>query len=209
MPTILDRLEYALAYLLYNVRGHDSDLFTRTPPFSQIQPTVQVTSPECEDGLLKHRHTPFGEDAFPDLQWELPPSSSPTKPIKEWLVVGEDPDAPLPFAIVHGIFYGLPAQKATITHADLEPISASATGSSTSLKGGFNHGANIRGTVWGGARPPVGHGHHRYFFQVVGLSERVETELGQKLSKKELVRLIEGKIVAWGEFVARYERKYE
>ena len=207
MPSILDRIEYVLAFLLYRIRGHDSDLFTRTPPFSQIKPTVEVISTECEDGLLNKRHTPFGENAFPGLQWylEVPSTSSSTKLVKEWLVVGEDPDAPLPFAIVHCLFHGIPAQKSTIIHADLEPVSEH----STSLKGGFDYGPNIRGMIWSGPRPPVGHGPHRYFFQVIGLSESLKVAKGTKIGKKDLVQQVEGKIVAWGESVAKYERKYE
>ena len=63
-------------------------------------------------------------------------------------------------------------------------------------------------SVWGGPKPVLGHGLHRYMFQVVGLSSDVE---GGKLSKvatrAELERAVDRKVVAWGVWIGTYERK--
>ena len=66
--------------------------------------------------------------------------------------------------------------------------------------------------MWGGPKPVLGHGMHRYFFQVVGLSERmdwdeVEGEAGsERLSLAVLKEKVQGKVVAWGVWIGTFER---
>ena len=107
MPTLLERLEYAIGYALYPFRAHDDQLFIQHLP--EASRTLEVISPECgpSNSHLTVKHTPFGEDAFPALEWSR--TSNTTGTVKEWLVLSEDPDAPLPSPIVHGIFYNIPA----------------------------------------------------------------------------------------------------
>lgn len=75
--------------------------------------------------------------------------------------------------------------------------------------GGFRSGSSWRGLVWSGPKPVLGHGRHRYFFQVVALRETVQAPGGGALlSKEALLRsgFVEGKVLAWGEWIGTFER---
>lgn len=71
----------------------------------------------------------------------------------------------------------------------------------------FRHGRNRPKTVWAGPKPIRGHGLHRYFFQVVGVRDvqwgNGATE-AEPLTKEELVKLVQGKVVGW---VGTFERR--
>jgi Phosphatidylethanolamine-binding protein len=58
------------------------------------------------------------------------------------------------------------------------------------MMGGFRSGASWSGLVWSGLvwsgpKPVLGHGRHRYFFQVVALRENVQAPGGGALLSKE------------------------
>ena len=210
MPALAALIEAAIGGLLKSARGRDAKLFTKCAAFNAIpSPTLDVTSPECGEtnSSLLIAHTPLGENRFPEISWSRQPSTGDAGPdIVEYLVIVEDPDAPLPSPVVHAIYYGIPASKTTIVPADLR---VSSDTKDAVLTGGFKYGMNRRQTVWGGARPVLGHGMHRYMFQVVGLSESIDTKgLGKVPSKELLEKAVEGKIAAWGVWVGTFERKF-
>lgn len=224
MPGPLEHLESFLGCtILSSLRGRDSKLFTKSPPFTHHPTaTLHVSSPECgpSPSPLHIHHTPLAENRFPDLDWATAPSqatatatgsSSPT--IEEYLLVVEDPDAPLPSPVVHGIYYAIPAHKTSLSRLDFTRAAAPGGNSSADadnlLAGGFRYGANRMKNVWGGPRPVLGHGEHRYFFQVVGLGERVDWDVGHDgaLSLEEVKRRIAGKVVGWGVWVGTFERR--
>lgn len=100
-------VEVTLSWLLSSQRGRDEKSFYRSPAFKDLpEPTIEVTSTErgvgslVEPAQLKKEDSADGEGRFPGLQWQTPPAIAGR--VKEWLVVVEDPDAPLPTPIVHG-----------------------------------------------------------------------------------------------------------
>lgn len=203
MPSILEYIEAFLGYLFSSFRGRDAGLFTKSPAFAdQPNPNLEVHSPECgasSSSLLIH-HTPLGENRFPELTWSVP--STLADPIKEYLLVVEDPDAPLPAPIVHGIYYSLPAIKRQVGPADFKKVSGS-----NLLQGGFRHGKNRKGIVWSGPRPVLNHGPHRYFFSVVALKEVLDLgALSETATPEELKEELVGKVAGWGEWIGVYER---
>ncbi|TAQ84892.1 hypothetical protein B7494_g6789 [Chlorociboria aeruginascens] len=207
-----DYIEYALGSALHSVKGHDAKLFTRTTPaFSNFPtPTFTLNCPECgpSESSLKEHHTSFldkkkGEprDQFPELSW-----TKPSPDVREYVLVVEDPDIPLPFVALHGLYYAIPGDKTIFTHADLEVEDAK----EKRLKGGVRLGKNLAGTVYGGARPPFGHGPHRYFFSLIALNDVVDqSKLSKLATKEELAREMEGKVVGWGLWIGLYERKWK
>ncbi|TGO46110.1 hypothetical protein BCON_0344g00020 [Botryotinia convoluta] len=94
-----------------------------------------------------------------------------------------------------------------INKEDFEEAKKDGDGSSQVLADGINYGVNRRRTIWGGPKPVLGHGAHRHFFQVVGLSEVLDAT--EKVKREELGGLLEGKVLVWGEWVGTYERKLE
>lgn len=58
------------------------------------------------------------------------------------------------------------------------------------------------------ARPPRGHGPHRYFFVLVSLSEKLDLERLVKVpTKQEVVAEIEGEVAEWGVWEGKYESR--
>ena len=152
MPPILERMESSLGRLFYSFRARDAKLFTKSTPFAtHPNPTIIVSSPECGSSSpspLHTLHTPLGANQFPEIIWSLPPELSVDE-VKEYLLVVEDPDAPLPSPVVHGIYYSIPPSKTTLSHQDFGP--AMDKPKKNDLRGGFKHGQNRMKSVWGGA----------------------------------------------------------
>lgn len=100
-------VEVTLSWLLSSARGRDEKSFHRSPAFKDFpEPTIEVASTErgagslAEPAQLKKEDSHDGEGRFPGLRWDTPAAIAGK--VKEWLVVVEDPDAPLPTPIVHG-----------------------------------------------------------------------------------------------------------
>ena len=125
-------------------------------------------------------------------------------------MVVEDPDAPLPQPVVHGIYYDLPRDKTRLENDDFAPIEGSEE-EDRLLTGGFRYGLNRRRTVWSGPRPVMGHGVHRYFFQIVGLSGPLgaTNKKERGFEKQEVLEALveEEKVVCWGEWIGTFERR--
>lgn len=210
MPSISARLENALgSYFLRSLRGRDAKLFTKSAPFSHLAPSLDVTSPECgvSGSSLHIDHTPLGVNQFPELSWQQIDTAANDRgsAIKEYIVIVEDPDAPLPSPVVHGLYYAIPGSKTSLGPQDFEQVEE---GKKFHLRGGFRYGMNRRQCIWSGARPVLGHGVHRYFFQVIGLSESLELNDGDYVTKKALESEVSGKIAVWGVWVGTFERKF-
>jgi hypothetical protein len=113
--------KFILEKLLYFSRGHDSGLFIHGSAFKALpEGSLSVTSPSCgpsgstlspkylapvADGLLA---SPLGSNnaLFPGLLWTTTAANDTDSSVPEilnYLLVVEDPDAPLPTPIVHGI----------------------------------------------------------------------------------------------------------
>ncbi|CAO3685470.1 unnamed protein product, partial [Umbelopsis ramanniana] len=91
-------------------RSDVNKLLTRNTVFADIQRTIQITSADAgESGsrMLK-RHTQDGENDFPELSWNT------VDGVAEYILICEDPDAPLSDPIVHGLFCEIPASTATL-----------------------------------------------------------------------------------------------
>lgn len=100
-------VEVTLSWLLSSARGRDEKSFCRSPAFKDLpEPTIEITSIDCGAGSLaepaqfRKEHSHDGEGRFPGVQWQAPRDIAGR--VKEWLLVVEDPDAPLPTPIVHG-----------------------------------------------------------------------------------------------------------
>ena len=204
--TIFNSIEYAIGRLLINQKGRDKGLFFNGPAFTSTpEPTFTVTSPNCgpSNSHMDEEYSGYGKDQFPELSWEKP---SPN--VAEYVLIIEDPDAPLPMPITHGLFYAIPGDKILITHVDLDVLKVK--GKEKHLKGGFRLGKNILSSVYGGPKPPLGHGVHRYFYTLVALKELLDTsKMSPVATKKEIAEAIQGKIIGWGQWIGLFERKWE
>lgn len=199
-------VEYTLGLLLSSQRGRDAKLLHKGPAFAILtEPSLEVTSPECgaSNSAMLSKHGNDGGNQFPTISWE--PLKSDTE-VKEYMVIVEDPDAPLPNPIAHGVYYAIPANTRSVDASSLEMVGKK---DANDLKGGFKFGKNRIGSIYGGPRPVLGHGPHRYFYQVIALSEKVDEKgfAAAKPTREELAKAIEGKILAWGMWIGVFERK--
>ncbi|KAJ9605014.1 hypothetical protein H2200_010403 [Cladophialophora chaetospira] len=215
---ILRYIEYFLARLFVNQKGRDAKLLTRSSLFTGTPKNISITSPSLgsSPAHLSTEHSQLGISKFPDLSWSLDPSVPGVElnNVKEWFLIVEDPDAPLPFVPNHGMYYAIPTAKSSVGPDDfkleaLKSSSGSDLPGARYLEGGFRLGKNLRGTLYSGPRPPVGHGEHRYFFQVVALKEHLDTKKMMAVATRdEVLKEMEGKLYGWGEWIGTLETKW-
>ncbi|HUT55471.1 MAG TPA: YbhB/YbcL family Raf kinase inhibitor-like protein [bacterium] len=148
---------------------------------------ITVTSTAFEAGKpIPKRYTGEGENVSPPLAWPGAPAGT-----KELALICDDPDAPRPQPFVHWVLYGIPPTVTSLQEA--------ATGAATD-------GLNGRGQPgYTGPMPPPGSGPHHYHFKIYALDAALGLKPG--LTKTELLKSMEGHILAQGELIGTYERK--
>jgi Raf kinase inhibitor-like YbhB/YbcL family protein len=150
---------------------------------------MKITSAAFEEGGMIPRHyTCEGDDVSPALTWTgVPPEA------KSLALICDDPDAPMG-TWVHWVLYNLPASVNGLQEA-VPP--------EKELKNGARQGRNdFRKIGYGGPCPPGG--THRYYFKLYALDMVLSLPAGA--SKAELVKAMEGHILAQGQLMGKYKR---
>jgi Raf kinase inhibitor-like YbhB/YbcL family protein len=107
--------------------------------------------------------------------------------------VCDDPDAPIG-TWVHWVVFNIPASVNKLNEKIPSP---------KVLENGTTQGNNdFKKIGYGGPCPPGG--IHRYFFKIYALDKRVELTPGA--TKKELIKEMEGHILAEGKLMGKYSR---
>ncbi|KAK2003419.1 PEBP-like protein [Colletotrichum falcatum] len=206
MKTVLKYVEVSLSRLFINSRAHDAKAFYTSPAFaSHAEPTITVTSPDCgaSPATMGPEYIAGGGGRIPALSWEVPSDLAPE--LREWIIVVEDMDAPLPMPICHGIYGGITPETRRVSPDNFE---VEDEGRSL-LKGGFHWGRGMRDVVYVPPRPLMNHGVHRYVFQVVALSETLDKKmLEDRATLKQVAEAIKGKVLGWGMWTGSCERKW-
>jgi hypothetical protein len=107
----------------------------------------------------------------------------------------DDPDAPVG-TWVHWVLYDLPAN-ATGLPEDVAKTQTISNGA----KQGMNTWPHLG---YGGPCPPPGK-PHRYFFKLYALDALLDLKPG--LTKKDLLKAMEGHVLAEGQLMGTYQRK--
>jgi hypothetical protein len=151
---------------------------------------VKITSSAFEnEGMIPAKYTCDGADVSPPLQWESIPDGA-----KSVALICDDPDAPMG-TFVHWVVFNVPA--------DAKQLNENVPGEEI-LANGAKQGTSDFGRIgYGGPCPPGG--THRYFFKIYALDAQVDLEAGA--SKSELLKAMEGHIVAQGQLVGKYKRQ--
>jgi len=135
------------------------------------------------------QHTCDGTDLSPPLEWTEVPEGA-----KTFALIADDPDAPVG-TWVHWVLYNLPSEARSIPQV----VPARET-----LEGGAMQGTNdFRRIGYGGPCPPPGK-PHRYFFKLYALDIKIALSPGA--TKKEILKTMEGHILAQAELMGRYGR---
>jgi Raf kinase inhibitor-like YbhB/YbcL family protein len=151
--------------------------------------TLPISSSAFANGsMIPSQYTCDGVNISPPLQWSGSPVAA-----KTFALIVDDPDAPAK-TWVHWVVYDLPANATQLT----ENI-----GQAKTLGSGGKQGTNdFKRIGYGGPCPPSG--THRYFFKLYAVD--IETSLPPGATKDELLKAIDGHVVAQGEVVGKYKR---
>ena len=183
---IVHEVSVVAGHALQGVRAGAEKLASRTLS-GGLAPSIEVHSIAFEpNSALPISCTADGVGAAPPLGFHGVPESA-----RSLVVLCEDPDAPLLEPFLHWLVYGVPADVAGI---DAQTQHA------------YHSGKNSKsGTGFTPAAPPPGHGVHNYHFQVFALDTTIE--LADGAERDDVVKLMKGHVVAWGELVGTYQRE--
>jgi Raf kinase inhibitor-like YbhB/YbcL family protein len=167
---------------------------------------LTVTSTAFKNGeTIPADYTADGRNVSPPLRWSGAPAGS-----REFALILDDPDAPTPQPFVHWIMYQIPATATGLPEALGMGGTVKAEGLTGAIQGMTGFGAYARpGSAppdpgYRGPAPPAGKPHH-YHFKVYALNAPVDAKPG--MTKDDLLKAMDGTIVAQGEIVGVYERK--
>lgn len=165
----------------------------RVQPYERLG--IAVASPAIDgEGRIDDRYSAYHDDLVPAVSW------SRVLEAESYVLIVEDPDAPMDRPFVHWMIWNIPGS------ADGVPAGLSRTARPQDLPGAVQ-GRNSGGQHgWHGTKPPEGHGVHHYHFQVFALSA-VMPHLGPETALEELVDALKGLTIASGEIVGLYERR--
>jgi len=152
---------------------------------------LRLTSTAFADGQpIPRKHTADDQDLSPALQWSEVPAAA-----KSLALICDDPDAPAG-AWVHWVIYNLSSSTAGL---------AEGVPKSPELANGARQGINdFKRPGYGGPAPPAGK-PHRYFFKLYALD--LNPDLKPGLTKKDLLKEMEGHVLAEGQWMGTYQRK--
>ena len=151
---------------------------------------IEVTSTAFENGgMIPRKYTWDGANVSPPIAFSGIPEGT-----KSIALISDDPDAPVG-TWVHWVLYDLAPDVSRLPEA----VPADKT-----VLGGAKQGTNdFRKIGYGGPCPPGG--THRYFFKVYALDTVLNLEPGAR--KSDLLKAMEGHIIAQGELIGKYSRK--
>jgi Raf kinase inhibitor-like YbhB/YbcL family protein len=155
---------------------------------------MQLTSDSLDrHGMFDPRYTGDFDNSSPELRWDQAPEGTAC-----FALVAEDPDAPKGL-FTHWLIYGIPE---SLHHL---PAGIPAQ---ESLPNGIRQGLNSYGKLgYAGPMPPVGDRPHRYIFRLYALRER--PEFVPRMTREQLLALIEPLTIGTAEFMGRYQRGFQ
>jgi Raf kinase inhibitor-like YbhB/YbcL family protein len=162
--------------------------------------TIALRSPAFDEGgAIPKAFTCDGSDRSPPLEWSGVPESA-----RSLVLICDDPDAPLG-TWSHWVVFNLAPQVSGLK----EGVPAEETIAAAVPQGGDDklpqarQGTNDFGKVgYGGPCPPGG--THRYYFRLYALD--IQLDLGSSATRSQVLRAIEGHILAEGRLMGKYKR---
>ncbi len=142
-----------------------------------------------EGGMIPKKYTCDGRDVSPPLSWTSVPEGT-----KSLALICDDPDAPTRGTWIHWVIFNIPADTRELPES-IPPQKTLAMGA----KQGIN---DFRKIGYGGPCPPSG--THRYYFYLYALDTEINLEGGA--TKEQLMRAMEGHILAEGKIMGKYKR---
>jgi Raf kinase inhibitor-like YbhB/YbcL family protein len=192
-PKLNPKLERALGYVLRGVGANEKYLAFNDPRFAAAPVSIDLTSSVFVDGgaIPKRYAGPgAGENISPPLGWSGLPVAT-----RELALILQDPDAPLPRPVTHVVVTGIPIGWTGLAEGALGPQ----TGPPLAFARGMFGKAG-----YFGPRPVLGHGPHRYVFQIFALGRKLT--LPPQPKRDLVLAAMAETILARGVLVGTYER---
>ncbi|MCX7120433.1 MAG: YbhB/YbcL family Raf kinase inhibitor-like protein [Gammaproteobacteria bacterium] len=147
---------------------------------------MKLTSNAFLNGeLIPRQYTCDGSDLSPQLHWNGAPENT-----RSFVLIVDDPDAPMG-NWDHWLLFNIPSNVNQLKENIAE------------LPSGTNEGKNSwEKTGYGGPCPPSN--IHRYFFKLYALDNLLPLKNG--VTKEEIIKAMQGHILAHAELLGRYER---
>ena len=160
--------------------------------------SISLTGTAFQDGQpIPKKYSGDGQDVSPPLAWTGAPAAT-----KQFALICDDPDAPTEEPWVHWVLYGIPADVHSLPEGVKTTARLSEPKGALQGKNSWPSGQTIG---YRGPAPPKGHGVHHYHFKLYALDAALS--LKAELTKNQLLKAMEGHVLATGEFVGTYERK--
>jgi Raf kinase inhibitor-like YbhB/YbcL family protein len=164
---------------------------------AQTPAAITVTSATLKaNETIPKDHTADGKNVSPALMWSGAPAAT-----KQFAMVMDDPDVPMPGGFVHWVVYKIPVTAKGLP-AEL-PMDATLT-APPELAGTIQGLSGFRRAGYRGPAPPAGKPHH-YTFTVYAL-DSADLPLAEGLNRTQLMEAIKGHIIGQGSLVSIYER---
>lgn len=191
---MLEHVPGWLGGLLRNIRAGHAKLVIVDPDLQLGSAVIDLSSPAfANQARLPVRFTADGEGVSPPLVWGPLPEGTASLAL-----IVEDPDAPAPSPLVHGIVWGLPGDEHRLAEGAISPDGdGEADGRDVGRNSYFAEG-------WLPPDPPTGHGSHDYVFQLFALA--TTPDVGTNPGRSDLVKAIRGNILGAGMLVGTYSR---
>ena len=186
-------LTRVLSHLLRGVHAGEAHLAWNEVATARAPALITLTTDAFPAGGLmpvRYAGRGVGDNISPALRWSPGPAGT-----AEWVLIMQDPDAPLPRPFVHLIAYGIPAEVTELEEGALSTASSR-----------VRVGRNTLGkSAYAGARALPGHGPHRYVFQLFALDRCLSFTKPPRLGT--LLRAMHGSVVARARLDGFFERQ--
>jgi Raf kinase inhibitor-like YbhB/YbcL family protein len=172
------------------------------PPEDPNMLTIKLRSSAFTDGgMVPKTFTCDGANHSPPLAWSSVPDSA-----RSLVLICDDPDAPAG-TWSHWVAFNLPIQlkglKEAVPTDEMIPKGVMEGSPPAGEDIEARQGKNDFGkTGYGGPCPPSG--THRYFFRLYALDSKLK--LGSSPTRAEVLEAIQGRILAEGRLMGKYER---
>ncbi|UJS17345.1 MAG: YbhB/YbcL family Raf kinase inhibitor-like protein [Candidatus Jettenia sp.] len=151
---------------------------------------IEIKSPAFEEGgMIPQKYTCDGEDISPPLSWNSVPNGT-----KSLALICDDPDAPMG-TWVHWVLFNLPA--------NIQGLPENRPHQKTFENGAKQGITDFKKIGYGGPCPPSG--THRYYFKLYALDTEINLDAG--ITKQQLLKAMEGHIIAEGQLMGKYKRQ--
>lgn len=181
------------AVLISSCRGEaPSNSNAVAPPASptpQQKAELNITSRAfAAGGMIPKEFTCDGANTSPQLAWDSGPEKT-----KGFALITDDPDAPGK-TWVHWVAFNIPA--------NVKELPANVPAQEAISVGGKQGTNDFKKVGYGGPCPPTG--AHRYYFHLYALD--TELNLDSSTTKDQLLKTMEGHVLAEGELMGKYQR---